>query len=313
VGSIKKKVVKVKALISKLNIRMLHAENLPELMTRDMFDGYCCDVCSAVFDADTPLFYHALNISSTCDLCAECFATIPQHINPMLSNDAGFCDVCLEKQNDDFHRIGEGTETGTGINACGGCTNHIKDQFVPIHANGELQLMRTDGDMTLQCKQPAASFIPNKIKSRISAEGNEEYMHSIFMVVKVPSSQFNALEWTLISGFAMVPGRDIGCAFALRCVEGSNQVASVVWDENERVAFDIVYEDVEEFLREESEWRSGKGTDADIDREEEAISARFAAGGSCDINTVVASTGSFAVFKRLDSNLALDYGWVLDW
>jgi hypothetical protein len=291
---------------------MLHADNLPDLMTRDMFDDYCCDVCFATITLNTPVFYHALNISSTCDLCSECYATMHQHIRPRSSDDARYCDMCFGTQHDDFHHIGEMTENGTGIDACNECKNHLQDLFVPITATGPLHLIRTHRDMTLLCKPPSGCFIPNQIQNRISAALNDEYMEWMESVVRVPSFDFNVLEWTLISRFTLLPGCTTGCALALRCVEGSNQVASVVSDENDCVAFNIIYEDVDDFLREESAWRSDKGTDMDIHMEEDVLYALFAGGGSCDKNTIAAATGSFALFTRLDFDLSLDYAWAVD-
>jgi hypothetical protein len=286
--------------------RMPHTEISLALTTRDAFVDYGCDVCSKVIKPCTPVFYHARNTSSGCDLCAQCFENMSDHIR-LVSSHGRYCDLCQGSQDDDFNHIG--TEYD-GIDACNQCICHFKDIFSPITAAGNLNLHTNERDLTFVCKLPSEYSIPNKLKNRISAEGNDEYIEMIESLVRPPSYDFNVMEWTLIGDTASVPGLDAHCTFALRCVEveGRNQVASVVFDNHGRVAMNVVYDNVADFLRDESEWLAGKGTAEDTDREEETVRQTFTRDGCCDDDAIAAATGSFAVYKRLKCNLSMYYG-----
>jgi len=201
------------------------------------------------------------------------------------------------------------------IDACKACLPHAKDAFylLPSGDVGKI-LIGTDRDIVYRCnvaaieeavRAPAvaAESWPAALRDRILPA--KEYICVLCDLVRPPSYDWNAADWTLISDFDEVPSFDARCAFAL---SRDGKVASVVSDDHGRYAMNILFNTPEDFLQAEAEWKAALPSEEQRAATAEEVARCFEEDHSCEEDLVAKATDSFAVYTRLMRKLSMYYG-----
>ncbi len=123
----------------------------------------------------------------------------------------------------------------------------------------DFDLIETDREYLYLFDTNYAYHVPEALRDKILSE--DAFYDLIDSLVRPSSYDCNLAEWRLFSNFDPVPSYYAECAWAVRCVEGHNEVASVVTDNHGRVAMNIAFTSVEDYLKAELEWQNTRPTE----------------------------------------------------
>jgi len=266
------------------------------------WNQYCCDGCDKILKNAS--FYHLLNSQESFDLCLDCYGMIESGL--LVERDdtrLRFCNICFQYLTKPAWGIKE------NFDVCQKCLPNVKNAFILINNTDSnpseavsTTYIFTEMGYTYRCGKKRSNF-PESITNRIN---NALYIDLLDNLVRPPVYDWDASEWTLISDLEEVPLFDASCCFAVSC---HGKIASVVCDDHGRIAMNIVFDDVETFLKAETEWETLLPETA-IQRAKalDEVKQAFDTSRSCDNALLKKATDSFAVYTRLDRNLAMYYG-----
>ena len=267
----------------------LLGEELPSLPD---FSEFSCDVC------ENSAQYILLGNNDGVSLCDQCYSLAvsadAKVLLPRTDTSYRICDICKQYLNG---RCAWGI--GQYFDVCEPCLPQIGDVFT----NNKEDLITNDREYLYVYKTPDPDTyeVPEQLKSRVLPVDN--YVDVLSCLVRPPTMNANLAEWVLISVFEPVTLCDVSCALAVRCIKGHHQIASLVSDDHGRVAMNIVYNNVQDFLAEESVFKSQCLSGEELRNAKEELKQQ-----PHDIELLLKATTSFAVYVRISKNLCLNYG-----
>lgn len=281
-------------------------------------DEYNCDGCAvdlvlpksgeAVAGLESEVCYRLLNVNNDIDLCLDCYSKLPEILLKLSDEDRArytICDICFQ------NIIGkEFWSLGGGFDVCTGCIDHVKDVFFPMTRevlDTKKGLICTDRGYLYQYKVVDLT-VPSELQDRIGIDWDEDYLELLESLVRPPSYDWNAAEWKLMSSLDNVPSYDACCGFGVRCIPDHYQIASIVLDNHGRMAMNIVFEGIGEFLEAEQLWLSSKPSEEERLIAVNDVAESFSRTYSCEDPLIMKATNSFAVYTRLQKGLTLYYG-----
>lgn len=279
-----------------------------------------CHECKK--EVDNTNFYHYDNslLMSTLSFCPECFDN--SVLSPQSTRGAPptflekskasprECVICCELLNQpDVCPDGYCWSHGY-FEVCPDCLPEVKKMFVHICPETRHELIYTSRDRIFRCVNPPPDQleIPAELSDRITEKLQEMYALCLNSIVQFPFPDWNAGEWALIDDFHEVPSFPASCSFAVRCIKGQHQIASVVEDDHGRIAMNVVFDNVSEFLEEEREWLQSILPEEERQQILGKVSDNFYDEGSCDEDLMMEAVDNFPVYLRLKHRLDMYYG-----
>lgn len=252
------------------------------------FEHHTCDICHSV-----NVVYHLIGSNCGVDLCEKCYSKKPEELCKVDYKACGTCDICYQYVNGKAYSINHSALF------CIKCVSNIHRALVKNN-----DLIKTERDFLYRFKE-CDLYIPDALKEYNLKK--EEFYELIDSIVRPPTNDANLAEWVLINDFNQVPEFPANCTFAIRCVENNTQVASVVMDDHGRIAMNIIFQSVDEFINAENEW---KNNFSEKDRlvYAEQVAQEFENDDSCDEILIAKASDNFAVYSRLIRKLSLYYG-----
>lgn len=227
------------------------------------------------------------------------------------------CDCCFK------HIIGDALELFEKAHLCNKCskTYNFKDIFLKFDINNNNNnIIYTDGgrEEILIYNNNIELQVPDIVYKEYEFEENrydsitESMAHAwfdiIFSLVKMPNIEFNCFEWRILTNLESVPCFDAMCCFAIRCVKNNHQIASIVMDNHGRVAMDIVFENIDEYLKEKKLFEKQLRPEEERLKCKELLEKKFTEKFYAENEHIMNATDSFSVYYRLKLGLSLYYG-----
>jgi hypothetical protein len=230
-------------------------------------------------------WYHALY--SDIDVCSECYPYFYKNLtNTNEDSRYKYCDVCIQD-------IGENayyTNEDAGYDVCQPCYNYKRPFGVNVNQSG----LETDREQYIIAKylDYDALTIPPQLLSEITSERNQLFIELLGSLVRLPDTYENILEWTLITDLTPCEHHDAECGFAINLI--NDKVASILSDNHGRVAMNVVYDNYEDYLREEAEFNQLNDT--------------FAFNSELSLDDKEENTHNFGEYVRRNRGLSFYYG-----
>lgn len=264
---------------------------MSEIFEKPDFTDHTCDICDSV-----DVIYHLIGSNCGVDLCEKCYSKKPEELCEIDNNACGTCDICYQNVKGKAYNI------NYSALFCIKCIDNMHSGLVKSD-----DLIITDRGFLCKFKE-CDLYIPDILKDRILEK--ESFYELIESIVRPPTNHSNLAEWRLFSEFKNNTYIDAECAFAIRCVENNTQVASVLMDDHGRIAMNIIFQSVDEFINAENEWKNNF-SETDRLKYVEEMNKQMEDNDECDEvdNLLIAkASDNFEVYSRLIRNLACYYG-----
>lgn len=135
---------------------------------------------------------------------------------------------------------------------CENCYKTNKTHLVNVNQSG----IENDREQYIIAKHLDydALTMPPQLLSEITSERNQLFIELLDSLTRLPDTYDNILEWTLITDLTPCEFRNANCGFAINLINPKHPVASILEDDAGRVAMNVVYDNYEDYLREEAEF-----------------------------------------------------------
>lgn len=241
--------------------------------------NYCCDRCNK--DVIIP-FYQLYSQELTVDLCADCFnnenirSLFVKKIIDRIKYDIEEkpllwpCLICKKKLGGGFewftYELDELDELNVFLaksrlifDVCKDCDNEnevyniIKNKFLCI-TEDYICCNRTMNCALLNISS-TKRVIPKEIEMEITPTRIKKWADTYESIVYIDSHFGPIKQWVLFTDFYNIPNEDIMTGLLIDCgVNTNGRIASLVIDDHGRMGINIIYDNINDYLKELKEW-----------------------------------------------------------
>ena len=185
---------------------------------------------------------------SDIDVCSECYPFFYDNLTNYTENGHyRYCDVCIQDIGENaYYRNDE-----AGYDVCEMCYITKQPFGVNINQSG-IQTLREHYIIAKHLSE--SEYTSSNLLADITAERNREFIELLKYLVRLPDTYDNILEWTLITDLIQCANHDALCGFAVNVIDPTHPVASVVSDNHGRIAMNVIYDNYDDYLRENEEY-----------------------------------------------------------
>lgn len=266
----------------------------------DILPELLCDGCDENLTEDKGFYLSpGETLTAFCPPCFQRLRDFPKYVE-----DGDFeCITCFQwHMSGPFWKIGQ-------MDMCVKCydSTPLENLFILVDKNNK-EYIYTDREYLYFYKEKEL-VIPEAIKDRIFF-GTETFKQDAECVVRPPYIDWNAATWLQIGKTTdcfEYSSADLG--FCVNCdPDKPSEVASMCIDDHGRMALNVVFPTVEDFLEAERKWKENLLPEEERDKLKDELDKEFKETYSACNEKIMKSTDSFAVYTRLENNLATYYG-----
>lgn len=229
-----------------------------------------CDKCDKELHSDNDKWYHMkVNSWNSHDYCLEC--GVKSFFDNLVFIDrtnmsvaekplAWKCDSCGIK-------LGGGCKWYTDnkdMDICIDCYNKPKEQLFVFVDQDKCCIIDRVGPLVLNNETVQNRIIPKLFEKDITEERINAYADCINEIAYVDKRFGSYKQWAMFMGPYDLPQHDIVTALLVNCgPEHNGQIASLVADNHGRVGINILYETVDDYLKEYNNWLLTKPSNSD--------------------------------------------------
>ncbi|ARF11456.1 hypothetical protein Klosneuvirus_1_313 [Klosneuvirus KNV1] len=282
-----------------------------------------CDKCDKELHSDNDKWYH-MNVNSwdSHDYCLEC--GVSTFFDNLVFIDR--TNMTIEEKPLKWKCDSCGTRLGGGckwytdnkdMDICMNCYNQPKEKLFDFVDKDKCCIIERVGSLVLNNENISNRVIPTQIEKDVTKERMEVYADCINNIAYIDKRFGSYKQWAMFAGPYDLPKHDIVTALLVNCGPiHRGEIASLVSDNHCRVGINIIYDSIDEYLKDYNEWYQMKPTNSDKDNfdyenatleelakhEEETEEDRY------DDEKIMNACTEFCGYIRLKKNLDTYYG-----
>lgn len=135
------------------------------------------------------------------------------------------------------------------------CYNQPKDKLFVFVDKEKCCIIDRAGSLVLNNETVTNRLIPQLFEKDVTEERMEAYAESINSIAFVDKRFGSYKQWAMFAGPYDLPKHDIVTALLVNCGPTHNgEIASLLADNHGRVGINIIYNTIDEYLKEYNEW-----------------------------------------------------------